>query len=464
MSIQPLDTITSVDERQMDELRTAVSGELLAPGDPGYEQARRVWNGRVDRRPAAIARVRGATDIGLALQCARRHALPVSVRGGGHNTAGLAVADGVLMIDLALMKGLHVDAGARLARAEAGLTIGELVPALAARGFATPTGTCAGTGISGSTLGGGIGWLSPRHGLGVDNVVAFELVTADGRARRASADEHPDLFWALRGGGGNFGVVTAIEYRLHPLGHVLGGMLVYPLGAARPILHHYRDLLTTAPDALGSLAVLTTFPGVGPALMLQLCYAGDDLAAGEALLAPLRAHGAPALDTLQPMPYADFFMAYTPPVPDGFAYHDTAAPLPELSDAAVDALIASAGRFTSPGCSIVVHSLRGAAARIAPAATAFALRTPHVMVVHASMWEGGPSEAHVAWAEAANKALAPLASGGLYVNFMGEGAPDEVRAAYAGNYERLRALKAEYDPQNCFSRNQNITPAARRGL
>jgi FAD/FMN-containing dehydrogenase len=456
MSTLTLQTMTPIHAAALDELRGMLGGELLAPEHPGYEQARRIWNGQIAHRPAAIVRVQNPADVALALAFARRHGLPISVRGGGHNTAGLALADGGLVIDLALMKGLQIDAAARVARAEAGLTIGELVPALAAHKLATPTGTCAGTGISGSTLG-------PKHGLGIDNVLAFELVTADGQARRASADEHPDLFWALRGGGGNFGVVTAIEYRLHQVDHVLGGMLVYPLAQAARALAAYRDFLAAAPDELGSIAALTTFPAVGPALLLELCYAGE-LAAGEALLAPLRAWGEPVLDTVQRLPYGDFYMAYSPPVPDGLSYYDTASPLPELGDATIQALVASAAQFSSPRSSVVIHSLQGAASRVGPEATAFALRAPHLMVVHAAAWEDEPGEVHLAWAEQGNAALAPLRAGGLYVNFMGEGTPDEVRAAYAGNYERLRALKAEYDPHNCFSRNQNIPPAARRGL
>jgi FAD/FMN-containing dehydrogenase len=463
MSIQTLNPVTPIHAPALEGLRRALAGELLTPAHPDYEQTRQVWNGQVAHRPAAIARVQGAADVALALAFARRHGLPIAVRGGGHNTAGLALADGGLVIDLRLMTGLQVDTAARVARAGAGLTIGELVPALAAHGLATPTGTCAGTGIGGSTLGGGIGWLSPKHGLGIDNVRAFELVTADGRARRASADEHPDLFWALRGGGGNFGVVTAIEYRLHPLAQVLGGMLVYPLAQAAGALAAYRALLAAAPDELGSLAALTTFPGVGPALLLEFCYAGEP-ESGEALLAPLRAWGEPALDTIQPLLYGDFVMAYSPPVPDGLGYYDTASPLPELGDAAIAALVASAAHCSSPRSSVVLHSLRGAASRVAAEATAFALRAPHLMAVHAAVWEDGPAAAHVAWAEQGNAALAPLQAGGLYVNFMGEGTPDEVRAAYAGNYTRLSALKAEYDPDNCFRRNQNILPASRRGL
>jgi FAD/FMN-containing dehydrogenase len=300
--------------------------------------------------------------------------------------------------------------------------------------------------------------------MAIDNVLAFELVTADGMLRRAAADEHPELFWALRGGGGNFGVVTAIEYRAHPIGAVLGGMLVFPLAEAAAVLRAYRDL--PVPDELGSLAILATFPGVGPALMLQLCYAGADLEAGNELLRPLRAAGQVALDTVQGMPYADFFMAYTPPVPDGRFYYDTACALAEpLCDAAIAELIDSAAHATSPLASIVLHTLHGAATRVAPTATAFALRRPHRMAVHAAAWEEGDGAAHIAWAEAGTQALQPFAEAGLYVNFMGIGTETEVRAAYAANYERLRVLKAEYDPQNCFRLNQNIRPAAqRRGL
>lgn len=466
MSTLPITPATPFESSVLHALQAELEGEMLTPEHPHYETARRIWNGHIDRRPALIVRCRAARDAALAVEFARRHQLPLAVRGGGHNTAGLAVAEGGLMLDLSPLKGLQIDPARRVVRAESGLTLGEFVPALAAHGLVTTTGTCAGTGLGGSTLGGGIGWLAGKYGMAIDNVLAFELVTADGRLRRASADEYPDLFWALRGGGGNFGVVTAIEYRAHVLGQVLGGMLVYPLGEAAGLLRRYCELLATAPDELGALAILTTLPGAGPVLMIQLCYAGVDLARGVALITPLRAAAQPLLDTITPMAYGDFFMAYTPPVPDGRCYYDSACALAEpLSEEAIQALIASAERFSSPLSSIVLHNLRGAAARVAPTATAFALRTAHQMVVYAAGWEQGDGAGHINWAEQALSAMRPFADEGLYVNFMNVATESEVRAAYAANYARLIALKAEYDPHNLFRLNQNIPPARdRRGL
>jgi FAD/FMN-containing dehydrogenase len=453
------------DQQAITTLRSALQGELVLPDHPEYNSVRQVWNGRVDHRPVAIVRVRHANDVALALAFAHQYALTVSVRGGGHNGAGLAVADRGLMIDLSLMKGLTIDSEQRVARAEAGLTLGEIVPALAAHHLATTTGTCAGTGLAGSTLGGGIGWLASKHGMAIDNLLAVELVTADGRFWRVSAQEQPDLFWALRGGGGNFGVVTALEYRLHPLGQVLGGMLVYPLAVAGEVLKAYRSFLATAPDAAGSLAVLTTFPELGPVVMLQLCYADSDLRAGEELFAPLRSVATPLLDTLQPMAYGDFFMAYSPPAPNGMCYYDTACSLPSLSDEAIAVLIANLESATTPQASIIIHSLRGAATRVAPQAAAYALRSPHIMIVNAAKWEAGAGENHIAWANNAFARLCPHSSGGLYINFMGIGSDEEVQAAYGANYQRLAALKAEYDPQNTFRLNQNIPPVRKyRGL
>lgn len=464
MNQQSFQLLPAVADRAILALQTALRGTLMTREHPGYDQARRVWNGRVDRHPLFIAQVRDAADVALVIAFGREQGLPIAIRGGGHNAAGFAVADNGVMIDLSGMKGLSIDAAGGMARAEAGLTLGELVAALGAHGLATTTGTCAGVGISGSTLGGGIGWLTGVYGMGIDNVLAFELVGADGRIRRISATAHPDLFWALRGGGGNFGVVTAIEYRVHPLREVFGGMLVYPLAEAAAPLRQYAQLLATAPDELGSLAVCATVPGVGLACLLQFCYAGANPADGDALLSPLRRDYPPAMDTLQIMPYAEFYMAHTPPAPNGMQYYDISCALPAFDTDVLDAMLAGARRLSSPFSSIVLHHMHGRATRVPATDTAFALRTPHVMLVYAACWETGPGQEHIVWADESRNQLRSKALNGLYVNFLDTNNLADVQASYAGNFTRLSALKAEYDPENLFRHNHNIPPAEHRGL
>jgi hypothetical protein len=446
----------SLDPVAVATLRQHISGEVVLPNEHGYDAARQILNGRIDRHPALIVRCRSARDVAQAIVFARDHQLPLAVRGGGHNTAGLAICDDGLVVDLTLMKQVAIDPVARIARVEPGVLHDEIVLAAQAHGLATPTGTCATVGVVGATLGGGLGWLGGRYGLAIDNVRAFELVTADGQLRSASADSNPDLFWALRGGGGNFGVVTAIEYQLHPVSSVYGGMLIYPLGAAREPLQRYRDLSATAPDALIAHVALTTLPEIGPAMLIQACYAGEDLAEGERALAPLRTAGTPLADMIGPMAYSDLFMMLTPPVPAGRNYYDTAYSLVAPGDAALDTLLECAAGFTSPFSSIVVHQIRGAASRVAPDATAFALREPHFSIVNVAAWDAGPDEPHVAWGDSALAAMRPYAANWLYVNFMGQAGKAEVQTAYRGNYARLLDLKRRYDPANLFRRNQNI--------
>jgi FAD/FMN-containing dehydrogenase len=350
-----------------------------------------------------------------------------------------------------------IDPLQRIARVQPGATNGELVQAAAAHGLATTTGTCATVGMGGSTLGGGIGWLMGRFGATVDNVLAFELVTAAGAIITASAGEHPDLFWALRGGGGNFGVVTAITYQLHPLGPVLGGPAIFPMAAAPLGLRMYRELTSTAPDELTAHAVLTSIPEFGPALIVQAVYSGEDLEAGERLLAPLRRRG-PAIDLIAPRAYAETYMMLTPPLPPGAAWRDTAYALRQPSDAALDDLLATALERPTPLPVVSIHQIHGAATRVAPDATAFPLREPHYVVHNSGMWLEGSGEAETAWAGQAKTRMAPYASSGLYVNFLGDEGQDVVREAYRGNYDRLAAIKASYDPDNLFHRNQNIQP------
>ncbi len=446
----------------LEALEAGLSGQLIRPGDTAYEQARQLWNGRVDKHPALIVRSQTAQDVVLAVNFAREQNLPLAVRGGAHNSNGFATVNNGLVIDLSQMKGITVNPVKRTARAEPGLTFGELSRALLPFGLATTTGICAGTGISGATLGGGTGWLMGKYGLALDNVLSFELVTADGRLLKASATENADLFWGLRGGGGNFGIVTAIQYQLHPLGQVLAGMVIHPLANAKEVLRFYQEFSRAAPDEVTVYAFLATVPEIGPAVILMGGYFGDNLAEGEELLAPLRRFGQPLVDLIQPRAYPEFLAMLDPIAPDGRNYYEPAYSVKKFDDAALDTLIAWAEQRPSPFSAILIHHVHGAAARVAPEATAFALREPHYMVIHVSAWEEGPAEPHVDWALQSLAAMLPFAMPGLYVNFIVGENEEAVRASYRANYDRLAALKAKYDPANFFSRNQNIKPQAGR--
>mgnify|MGYP005845129519 CR=1 FL=1 len=442
----------------VEEFETKLNGQLIRPGDAAYEPARRLWNGRVDKYPALIARCQTAEDVVLAVNFARDHNLTVAVRSGAHNSNGFATVNNGLVIDLTPMKGIVVNPDKRTARAEPGLTFGELSRALLPFGLATTTGICAGTGISGATLGGGAGWLMGKYGLAIDNVLSVELVTADGRLLKASAAENSDLFWGLRGGGGNFGVVTAIKYQLHPLGQVLAGMVIHPLARAKEVLQFYRDFSRATPDEVTAYAFLATVPDFGPAVIIMAGYFGEDPAAGERLLAPVRQFGPPPVDLIQPMAYPDLVAMLDPIAPDGRNYFEPAYSVTQFNDEALDTLIAWAGQMTSPFSAILIHHVHGAATRVAPEATAFALREPHYMVIHVAVWEEGPAEPHLEWAQASFAAMQPFASKGLYINFVVGETEEAVRASYRANYERLAALKHKYDPTNFFHLNQNIKP------
>jgi hypothetical protein len=438
-------------------LRRRMQGELLTPEVPGYEAARRVLNRHFNARPALIARCHTAQDVAIVVEFARDHALDIAVRSGGHSVAGHSGGEGGMLIDLSQLRQIIVDPLQRIARVQPGATNGELVMASAAYGLATTTGTCATVGMGGSTLGGGIGWLMGRFGATVDNLLAAEVVTADGQILTATTHEHPDLFWALRGGGGNFGIVTALTYRLHQLGTVLGGPLVYPIASALAVLRAYRVVTGSAPDELLAHAVLVTVPNFGPAVMIQAVYSGEDLAAGQELLAPLRCLG-PALDLVAQRLYAETYMMLTPPIPPGASWSDAAYRLAQPSDAAFDALLRCAAERPSPLSLLSIHQVHGAATRVAPDSTAFALREPHYTVANIGMWLEGSGEAERAWVQQAKVNMAAYAGPGLYVNFLEDEGDAAIRASYRGNYERLAAIKARYDPDNLFRRNQNIPP------
>ncbi|GAB4432181.1 MAG: FAD-binding oxidoreductase [Chloroflexi bacterium OHK40] len=457
MAVHPSSETFPLELRAIGNFRRRIAGELILRGEPGYEEARQHWNAQVDRYPGFIVRPRDAGDIATAIAFARAFDLPLAVRSGGHNGAGLALCDDGVVVDLSRFDAVTLDPTRRIARAQPGATNGKFVSAAAAHGLATTTGNAAGVGLGGLTLGGGIGWLMGKHGLTIDNVRSFQIVTADGQLRTASASEHPELFWALRGGGGNFGIVTEIEYQLHPLERVLAGRVVIPLADARAGLQALRALDLAAPDELTTMARLVTPPRIGPALVVDVCYSGDDLAAGERLLAPLRASGLPAADSVAPMAYANLY-AEAEPMPVGLRFSGVTTTLPVLSDGAVEALLVAAASRPTPFATIMLQRLHGAASRVATEATAFALRAPQYFLTATAAWQSGPAEPQLAWAGGVKELLRPYAGSGSYVNFLGRGEPHEVRDAYGPNLARLAAIKARYDPENIFRLNQNIPP------
>lgn len=446
---------------RVDALQSQFRGEILTPASPGYDAARRLWNGMVDRRPAAIARCTGPEDVLAAVRFAAREDLYPAVRAGGHNVAGLASVDGGLVIDVSPMKRITVDPAARTAVAESGLTWGEFDGATQAHGLATTGGLVATTGIAGLTLGGGVGWLMGRCGLSCDNTLAYEVVTADGALITASAREHPDLFWALKGGGGNFGVVTAITYRLHPVGPVLSGMILHPLARAREVLAFYRDFVDAGlPDELIVYAAAITSPDGVPMLAILPAWTGADLAEGERVLAPLRAFGPPAADLVAPMPYVAMQRMLEAGAPYGLRSYWKSHFLRALPDAAVDAFVRCAEACPSPRTFVVLEHGHGAVARVAPDATAFPARGHAFDLVILSLWDDPADDARqIAWTREFYQAMQPWTAAVAYVNALGDDDGARVREAYGANYARLARVKATYDPANRFRRNQNIPPA-----
>jgi hypothetical protein len=438
--------------------------ELVRPGDPAYDEARRVWNGAIDRRPALIARCATPQDVAAALELAHDRDLRVAVRGGGHSIAGWSVIDDGLVIDLSPMKTIDVDVANRTARAGAGVLWGELDAATQAHGLATVGGIVTHTGIAGLTLGGGIGWLMRKHGATVDNLLAADVVTVDGDPIKAD----DELLWGLRGGGGNFGIVTSFEYRLHDVGPtVLGGPLYYALEDGPEVLRFYRDLVSDAPDELTTILNLRMAPPLPflppelhgkPVVTVATCYSGE-LDRGEAVLAPLRAFGTPLVDAIAPRPYVDLQRLFDPSVPHGWHYHWRSCELPPLTDAAIDTLVDHAARITSPRSYIIVFQLGGAVARGAD--TAFSQRDAAHDVNINAVWlpDDEEGDRHVRWVRHCHAALEPYARDRVYVNFLEDEGPERVRAAYgAATHDRLVALKRRYDPANVLRSNQNISP------
>jgi FAD/FMN-containing dehydrogenase len=448
----------------LESLRTHLRGQLLQPGDPGYDSVRQVWNAMIDRRPALIVQAAGVADVIAAVAFAREHELLLAVRGGGHNVAGNAVCDGGLMLDLSLMKGIRVEPDARTAWAEAGVLWSELDAETQAFGLAAVGGTVATTGIAGLTLGGGFGWMSRQHGLVSDNLLGADVVTADGRFLHASAEENADLFWGLHGGGGNFGVVTAFEYRLHEVGPtVFAGPIFHALDDAPEVFRAFRNLAPAAPDPIGGMAALLTSPEGAPLAALVLGWMGP-LATGEAGLRAWREVGTPVADLIGPMPYRTVQALFDPAFPAGRRNYWKSGFLRNLDDAAITILIEHFRRAPSPYAGLGVELYGGAIGRVAPESTAFPHRGHQFNLLIFTAWDD-PAEdaANMGWGRDLWAALQPFAADGVYVNYLGDAAAegqDRVRAAYGpAIYKRLADLKRRYDPANLFCMNQNILPA-----
>jgi len=444
-----------------DELAGSFSGELLAPDAPGYDAARRVHNGLIDKHPGLVARCSNTADVRDAVNLGREAGVEMSVRGGGHNVAGLAATEGGLMIDLAPMRGIHVDPAARRVRAQPGVTWNEYNRAANVHGLATTGGVISTTGIAGLTLGGGLGWLMGKYGMAIDNLESAEVVLADGRVVTAGAADDADLLWALQGGGGNFGVVTSFEYRAHPVDMVFGGIAAHPLAAAGEVLDFYRQFTKSLPDELTAFAGLVHAPdGSGMKIVaLPVCHCGD-LQQGESDLKPLREFGPPLLDLIGPMPYPVINTLLDPGFPVGALNYWKSAFFTELSDAAVRTMVDAFEAAPSTMSGMVIEHFHGAVTRVDPTATAFPHRQPGYNLALIGEWlDPAETEANVRWVRESFAALEPYMAPQVYVNYLADDESARTRDAYGPNYDRLVELKRRYDPENRFRLNQNIDPA-----
>lgn len=454
---------------RIDEFKADFAGEVLLPGDGGYDEVRQIWNAVIDRRPALIARCTSPGQVVKAVNFARQHALLVSIRGGGHNIAGNAVCDDGLMIDLSLMKGVQVNANTRRAIVEPGCTLADFDAATQAHGLATPLGINSTTGVAGLTLGGGFGWLSRKYGMTIDNLLSADVVTADGNQVRASETENDDLFWGLRGGGGNFGVVTRFEFQLHAVGpEVLSGLIVFPFDQARSVLAQFARFTETMPDELSVWMVTRQAPPLPflpedvhgkEVVVLALCYAGDP-AEGAKLIEPLRKFGTALGEHVGVQPYSAWQQAFDPLLTRGARNYWKSHNFSQLSDGAIDAIIEYAALLPSPQCEIFIGTIGGQTARVASEAMAYSNRDAnYVMNVH-GRWESSADDQRcIAWAREFFAKSQPFASSGAYINFLTEDETDRIAFAYGATYKRLLQIKTKHDPTNLFRMNQNIKPA-----
>jgi FAD/FMN-containing dehydrogenase len=452
--------ISTIDAGLLEALTGTFSGTVLLPDDDGYDDARRVHNGLIDRRPALIARCQGAADIADAIGIARSSGLEISVRGGGHNVAGRAVADGGVMIDLAPMKGIHVDPAARTVRAQGGVIWSELNREAHAHGLAVTGGAISSTGIAGYTLGGGLGWLMAKHGLGADNLIGVELVTADGETLNVDDESHPDLMWALRGGGGNFGVAASLVYRLHPLSTVTGGLIAHPIDAAPEMLRFYRDAVAGGSDDLTVFAGLVHAPdGSGHKLAAMVVFHTGSPDEAERDLAPFKTWGTPLVVEVGPMPYPVMNTLLDAAYPKGALNYWLSSFTTGLSDELIDAMAERFASVPSPMTVILLEHFHGAVTRIAPTDTAVPHRDEGWNLLLPSEWtDPAHTEANIAWTKDTYAALSEHFSGGRWLNYLGDDQDDAIRSAYGPNYDRLVEVKRRYDPDNVFHLNHNIVP------
>jgi FAD/FMN-containing dehydrogenase len=449
-----------IDPDLVDKFATGLAGRVIRPGDGDYDGARRIWNAAIERHPGLIVRCLGAADVVHAVTFARANDVLAAVRGGGHNVAGRALCDDGMVIDLSAMRGVLVDPKARTVQVQGGATLGDLDRETHLHSLAVPVGVVSKTGVAGLTLGGGVGWLVRKHGLSCDNVISFELVTADGRLLTASADENPDLYWALRGGGGNFGIVTSFRFRAHPVSTVLGGLIAHPRDKAGEVLRHYRDFMATAPEELTAYAGMITTPDGMPATVVIACWCGD-LAEGKRVLAPLRAFGPPLLDAIEEMAFPTMQTLLDPAFPDTGHNYWKASFVPKLTDDLVDLVVEHGNRMQSPLSAVVVEFYGGAPGRIRPSESAFAQRRAEFNIGMMAQWlDPAESAKHIAWTREMFDAVEPYSDGSHLLNFQSEAGADVIKAAFGDNYARLAEMKRKYDPTNFFSLNQNIQAAA----
>ncbi len=456
-------------ESEITELERSLTGDILTPESDGYDEARSVWNGMIDRRPGLVVQCKTKEDVGKTVKFAGKNDLVLAVKGAGHNIAGSGVCDGGLVIDFAQMRSVAVDPDAKTARVEPGCTLGELDEATQAFGLAVPVGINSITGIAGLTLGGGLGWLARKHGMTVDSLLSAEVVKSDGAVVTASATDNPDLFWAIRGGGGNFGIVTSFHFRAYPIGpEVLAGLIVHPMDGAATLLREYRELVDQAPDELSAWVVLRKAPPLPflpeewhgkPVVIFAICYAGD-MAEGEKAVQPLRSLGQPIADVVGPHPYIGWQQAFDPLLTEGARNYWKSHDFKGLSDEILDTILSHVGGLPSDETEVFLGYLAGAVNRVRTEETAYPHRDiDFFMNVHARWREPGDDDACIAWARGLFDAVAPFATGGVYVNFMPVDEKDRTRAAYGPNFQRLSELKARFDPENLFCTNQNIPPA-----
>jgi FAD/FMN-containing dehydrogenase len=453
----------ALDGTALEQFSTALDGKLLRSSDKGYDEARTLWNAMIDKRPALIVRCASVADVIHAVNFARANSLLISVRGGGHNVSGNAVCDGGLMIDLSGMKSVLVDAGHRTARAEPGVTWGEFDSETQAFGLATTGGVVTTTGIAGLTLGGGVGWLMGTYGLACDNLLSVDIVTADGRLLTASASKNPDLFWGVRGGGGNFGVVTSFKFHLHPVGRLLAGMVIHSLRQAAEVIGFYGEFTRTSPDALGSMAAFVTSPEGERLLAIVVCYNGA-VEEGERVLSPVRKFGSPLADTIAPMSYTEAQSLLDKGFPPGMRNYWKSNFLKGLDDKAVSIIVECLSKAPSPYSAVAIEQFAGAVRRVGMNEMAFNHRNARYNLLICGMWSEPMEDVqNVKWVRNFWDAMGPYSSGAVYVNYLGQPkdeGPKRVKDAYGSEkYQRLVELKKKYDPTNLFRLNQNIDPS-----